>query len=179
VVAALPTPASALVGNLFYLSGPPGGLYELRLNGQGNLVYTKLDGRTCILQLCNAGQTPGVGANFAASTQIVPYDLSENTLTSVAWTVVNIIFRQEVTGTTQSQVQVQRYTGTGAFSNTGYINTTAVTIAANAYEQTTNPASLAVTTVNSGDKLRAYFPALGTGSSGYTVYIQLRESDNY
>ncbi len=169
VVTSLPTPTNSLVGNLFYVIGPPGELWVLRLNAQGNLVYVRYDGRTCILQL-------NFSTANAPSTAIVPYDISENILVSTAWTVVDIVFRQEVTGTTASSLQIARSTGTGVFTNVGYLNTVAVTIATGAYEQTTRPALLTVTTVNSGDKLQAVITP-GTGASGFSVYLLLRETN--
>jgi hypothetical protein len=180
IVSALPQPPSpAQIGNFFYVEGPPDYLYVLRQNAQGTLVYTKLGPRSLRVKMCSADFTPfGVGYD-AGSLAIVPYDPAQpSTLISITWIVTDIVFRTEtasVSGATS--VQIARSTGTGAFSNVGYLNTTPVTIAQGLYEPTVRPAVITQTTVNSGDKLQAYYSALGTGASGFTLYTVLTETD--
>jgi hypothetical protein len=178
VVTTLPTPTAALVGNFFYLKGPPDALYVLRQNSQGTLVYTKLGGRAVRLKMCSADFTPfGAGIDLGGLC-IVPYDPSEPTLVNIAWTVVDIVFRVESPSSSGAPaVQIARSVGTGVFSNVGYLNTVPVTIPQGAYEPTVRPALLSSTIVNSGDKLAPVYSSLGLGSSGYTVYVVLRETN--
>jgi hypothetical protein len=178
IVSSLPTPTSALVGSLFYLVGPPGNLYELRVNTQGQLVYTKLGGRAIRLKMCSADFTPFGSGQDNGGLSIVPYDPSEPTLVSIAWTVVDIVFRTEVASTSGGiSVQIARSVGTGAFSNVGFLNTVPVTIPQGDNEPTVRPAIISTMIVNSGDKLAPVYGSIGTGATGFTLYVILRESN--
>lgn len=179
IVQELPTPGTSLIGTLFYVESVPGNLWILRVNVQGQLVYTKFGGRALRMKMCSADFTPfGVGTD-PGGLSIVPYDPAEPGLVSIAWTVVDIVFRVETAALSGStEVQIQRSTGTGAFSNVGVLNTTPVTIAAGNYEPTVRPAVITQTIVNSGDKLMPTYPSLGLGASGFSLYCVIRESDN-
>jgi hypothetical protein len=178
IVSVLPTPTAALVGNFFYLKGPPDSLWVLRANSQGTLVYTKLGGRAIRMKMCSADFTPYGDGPDPGGISIVPYDPSEPTLVSIAWTVVDIVFRVESASSSGvTSVQIDRSIGTGVFTSVGYLNTVPVTIPIGAYEPTVRPALLSVTTVNSGDKLRPVYSAIGLGAAGFTVYVILRESN--
>lgn len=179
IVQELPTPAESLVGTIFYVIGPPGQLWILRLNAQGTMVYTKFGGRAIRMKMCSADFTPfGVGVDDGGLS-IVPYDPSEPGLVSIAWTVVDIVFRVETAALSgDTSVQIQRSTGVGHFSNVGYINTVPVTIAPGLYEPTVRPAVISQPTVNSGDKLLPEYTSIGIGASDFTLYMILRESDN-
>ncbi len=178
VVAALPTPTAALAGTLFYVKGPPDALWVLRANAQGSLVYAKIDGRVLALHMSEANFTPAGTGIYLGGLAIVPYDASEPGLVSIAWTVVDIVFRMESAASSGStSLQIQHSTGTGAFANVGYLNTQPVSIPAASYEPTVRPAVISQSVVNSGDKLLPEFTALGSGAAGFTVYVILRETN--
>lgn len=143
----------------------------LQFNGSS---WRPTDNPTVRLKMCSADYTPtAIGADLGGLIT-VPY-LADGLTTAVAWNVLDIFLRTEVSGSVgATSVQIQRSTGTGAFTNVGALNTTAVSIAAGAYEPTTRPAAIAVATVNSGDKLMPYYTALGTGASGFTLWVLLQ-----
>ena len=130
--------------------------------------------RSVVLKMCSADFTPPTTGIDYGGLHIVPYEPNTTGRTPIAWTVTDILFRLETAGSTASSVQIYRSTGTGAFSNTGALNTTALSIAASANEALAP--TLAVTSVNSGDKLAPYYGALGTGAAGFTVEVVLCES---
>lgn len=184
-VAALPTLVAADRGNVYLVQGTAGSVpdkaFFIRYRTDGStLVATRIAGRALRLKLSSADYTPTTVAADVGGTVMVPYDPDdEASLTSIVWTVVDIIFRLETTASSgTTSLKIQRSTGTGAFVNAGYLNTTSLDILAAAYEPAAGqkPAPLAVTTVNSGDKLRPEYTALGTGASGFSVYVVLRES---
>jgi len=181
IVTTLPTPVASLEGSLFYIlgtGGVPGALYVLRKNAAGVLVYTKFGGRAVRLWMSSADFTP-FGTGYDSVVKVVPYDPSEMpTLVSITWTVVDIFLRVEtpaVSGTTS--MQVARSTGTGVFSNVGFLNTSPVSITSGLYEPTVRPAVISQTTVNSGDKLKLYYPQLGANAAGFSAYVDLRETN--
>lgn len=180
-VTSLPLASSTYRGQFFLLkssgAGVPDAVYVCREREDGTYVWTRFQGRSFRMKMSSADFTPSSTGVDLGGLAIVPFDPDEPGQISIAWTVVDIVFRMETTaasGTTS--VKIQRSTGTGIFSNAGYLNTTAVSISSGSYEQSTKPASLAVTTVNSGDKLLPEYTAIGPSSGGYTLYVVLRES---
>jgi hypothetical protein len=98
-------------------------------------------------------------------------------LNVVPWYVTDIFFRLENAGSTQSTLQIQRYTGTGAFVASNNINDTAIVIPANAHEPAIRPVTPSVLnhpSCNSGDKLMAVF-TLGTGASIVEMLVTLSQ----
>jgi hypothetical protein len=133
--------------------------------------------RGLILKLNSADYTPLLTGLDPGTISWIPYDITvANDAQSIAWLVQAIKLRAETPGSTATTLQVARSTGTGVFSNAGYLNTTALSLAASAYEVSMFNAALAVGTVNSGDKLQINWTALGTGMVGPTVIVELRET---
>lgn len=180
---ALPTAGSTYLG-MFYMqegdgSTTPDRFYVCRTRADGTFVWTRFQGRTKEVKMCSADFTPsGVGLD-PASLYIVPYDMDENGAISITWKVVAATFRVETAGSSgTTSVKIQKYTGTGNFSLTAYLNATSVDIAASANEPTTNPnfANFAGATTVSGDKLQAEYTSLGTSAAGFSLILHLRES---
>lgn len=178
IVSALPTPIPALVGTLFYLEGTPGNLYVLRTNALGQLVYTLLGGRTARLWFSTADFTP-FGVGYDTIVKIVPYNISElPDFVSINWAVEDIFLRLETPAISgDTSVQIAYSTGTGNFSTAGFLNAAPVVVHAGSNEPAVRPAVISTPTIASGDKLKAYFPSIGTGGVGFSVYIDLRESN--
>ena len=61
------------------------------------------------------------------------------------------------------------------FTNVGYLNNTSVDIASGSYESIMT-AGFTTATVNSGDKIRCEFTAIGTGAQGFSTYVLLHET---
>ena len=181
-VATLPSPEGASnLGKLYFVpgvtAGTPDKYYAGRyLANQIGYTYTRLSGRSLILKMCSADFTPpGLGIDIGGLV-IIPFDPEEaGAKIPITWYVTDIIFRIETPASAGlTSLKIQRYVGTGTFTNTGYLNTTSLDIAVGAYEAPA--ASLAVTQVTSGDKLRPEFTAIGTNAAGFTAYVILRES---
>jgi hypothetical protein len=128
--------------------------------------------------------TCGWLANFTTvptgfSEFIVPFQPGNylGSLVSVTWQISDIFFRIEnpsVSGS--STLQLQRYTGTGAFSVSNVINTP-IAIPVGLYEAPGRPWTSATITnplVNSGDKLQPAI-SLGTGASVVTLFVTLTQ----
>jgi hypothetical protein len=121
------------------------------------------------LKMCSADYTPAATGIDKGGLSIVPQVGGAN----VSFTVNNISLRVETQGSTSTTVRIQRSTGTGAFSNAGYLDTSGLTLAASTSEA--SGPTLSVTTVNSGDKLMPEYTALGTSAAGFTLYVMLTQ----
>jgi len=144
------------------LTGDPGPRGVIGLTGPTGT------GKCLALALCTADFTPQVGLDTGGTT-IVPFDPA--TGNQIAWTLAGLVFRMETPGAGPSSVKIQRSTGSGVFTNVGYLNTTSLDIAAGAFE---NLAPVfAITTVNSGDKLAPEYTAIGAGAANCTLSVIL------
>ena len=181
-VGSLPTAGSTYSGRMVRVLGggtAPDKFYICRQRSDASYIWSRFQGRSVILSFASGEFTPStVGKDVIV--REVPYDPEEpGSPTVIAWTVVDIVFRIETpaaSGTTS--LKVQRSTGTGVFSNVGYLNTTSLDILATTYEPASGqkPCPLAVTSINSGDKLSPEYTAVAGGSAGYSCYVVLRES---
>lgn len=184
IVTTLPTPVDSLEGTLFYelgTTGVAGKLFILRRKANGTLEYVLIPA---------AIPTPGSGPSTVRWTYfcdqpnpdnnvvwIAPY--APNTplgvLTSIAWTITDIAFRQETAGSTDSTLQILRYTGIGAFVTSNVINTTPIHIAAGQNEALGRPftsGTIDQPLVNSGDKLGLLLTK-GTGTANWHFYVTM------
>lgn len=95
-------------------------------------------------------------------------------LVPCSWLVTDIFFRIEnPSGSAQSTLQIARYTGTGGFSISNYVNDVAVVIPATLNECVGRPytsATIDNPLVNSGDKLQPVI-SLGTGASLVSFFV--------
>jgi hypothetical protein len=182
-IGSLPTAGSSYRGRIVKVLGSGSGtadaFYICRMRQDGSYKWTRFQGRSVILTFASGEFTPSATGKDVIVRE-VPYDPEEpGSPTVIAWTVVDIVFRVETaasSGTTS--LKVQRSTGTGVFSNVGYLNTTSLDITSGNYEPASGqkPCPLAVTSINSGDKLSPEYTAIGSGSAGYSAYVVLRES---
>lgn len=99
---------------------------------------------------------------------------------SIVWTCAEIWFRVETLPSSGVvTLQIARYTGTGTFALSNYLNTTPLSIASSAssHEVAVGPGSgIDMPTVNSNDKLCASYPALASGATGFSVRLTLTAS---
>ena len=83
--------------------------------------------------------------------------------------------RVETASAGTTSVHVQYYTGTGAFSSTGNLMSTALSITgASTYEASTT--SFSQTTLASGNKVRLNFTALDGTHTNFFIQLGLEES---
>lgn len=127
--------------------------------------------RRLIVTLYNGSTPSAAGAD--PMEYVVPY-LSDGT--SVTYEIVRAVFRQSTTGSGASQVKPQYSTGTGIFSAIELMNSPFLQAAIGAYEVSST--SFINNTINSGNKIRAYTVAKGTGSGGYLLELTLRQVNN-
>ena len=123
------------------------------------------------LKLCSADFTPLTLGPDPGGLVVLPYDPLSGA--SVTWNVLGFFFRVEAVGSSLTAVQIARSTVVGAFFNAGFLNPVAYPIAAGQNENSSVP-TLAIASVNSGDKLMPQYTALGTGAKGFTLYITLQ-----
>lgn len=131
--------------------------------------------RAIVMRLSSAGETPGSTGVDSTTVCRVPYNpLIASPATSVVWTVTDIFFRVEQASSAGADgLKISRYTGTGAFATTNFLNDEAIVLNTGINEQTTEPPLIDNPTVNSGDKLACFYTALSTGATGYGVYCVL------
>lgn len=155
-------------------NGTPDEPYILRERADGSYVWTRLGGRAIILKMCSADFTPTTPGVDKGGLVQVPYDPDENSDISITWTIVKMLFRVETAGTSVTNVNIQRSTGTGLFMNAGNLLSADLSLGSGVYEVSTR--SFARATVNSGDKLMPYYTTIGSGVTGFTLHLVLRES---
>ena len=95
--------------------------------------------------------------------------------TSLTYNVRKLFIRVETASAGTTSVQLEYYTGTGAFSATGNMMTSALSITgASTYEASTT--SFSQTTLASGNKVRLNFTALNSTHANFFVQLLLEEA---
>lgn len=152
------------------LTTPVAGVMEY----DGSLYFTDSVGRKKI-KLRNtasitlmAGYTPsGTGADKV-------FKLPRVNGASVTWTVKRVIVRVETPSAGTSTFQVEKYTGTGAFSGTNILSSALSISGGSTYESSTS--SFATPTLTSDDKVRVNFSALDSTHADFTIELELEEA---
>lgn len=100
-------------------------------------------------------------------------------LVPIVWQLTDVFFRVENAASVgNTTLSVARYTGTGAFATTNFLNDTPIVIPAGQNECIGRPFTLATINnpkVNSGDKLQLGI-SLGTGASGVVCALTFTQS---
>jgi len=135
-----------------------------------NTALDKLDTEASITRLTEIsfffGKTPSTGAD--GQVFIVPHGPGGEVY---IYNLKKFTIRQETTGSSATQIKVQKATSTGDFASTATDCCTAVSISSSAYEASTTSFS---TTVSSGDKIRLNVTQVGTGSGVYNASLVIQ-----
>jgi hypothetical protein len=119
----------------------------------------------------SSGYTP-VAAGADNVVLRLPDSASDGT-SSITYKPQEFHIRVETPSAGTSTIQLEKYTGTGAFSGTAV---TVISIAGAAiYETQTQTFNAAGSLLTSGDKLRINFTALNATHANFTVYLELEE----
>lgn len=119
----------------------------------------------------SSGYTP-VAAGADNVVLRLPDSASDGT-SSITYKPQEFHIRVETPSSGTSTIQLEKYTGTGAFSGTAV---TSISIAGAAiYETQTQTFNAAGSLLTSGDKLRINFTALNATHANFTVYLELEE----
>lgn len=127
--------------------------------------------RPLYLTFC-AGYTPATTGADSVVLRIP--DSSADGTTSLNYTVRELFARVETPSAGTSTIQVEYYTGTGAFSATNLLSAALNVTGASTYEFSST--SLSTTTLTSGTKLRLNFTALNTTHANFFVQLLLEEA---
>jgi hypothetical protein len=134
-------------------------------------------------------QNPPATSGWLANFVTVPTGFSEfivpgqpgtplGSIVSVSWQITDIFFRVENPSSSgNNTLQISRYTGTGAFVVTNFINDVPILIPPNTHEAPGRPWSSATINngiVNTGDKLQTVI-GTGIGASVFTVFVTLTQ----
>ena len=139
-------------------------------NGSGSISVRQK--RPLYLTFC-AGFTPSASGVDSAVLRI-PDSATDGT-TALTYNVREFFIRVETASAGTSSVQLEYYTGTGAFSATGNMMTSALSISgANTYESSTTTFSQA--TLTSGNKVRLNFTALDGTHTNFFIQLLLEEN---
>ena len=126
--------------------------------------------RPMVASFC-AGYTPA--ASGADSVVIRLPDSPSDGITAITYEPQEFHIRVETPSATTTTIQLEKYTGTGAFSGTAI---TSVSISgATTYEAQTSIFAAAGTFLTSGDKLKINFTALSASHATFSVYLELEE----
>jgi hypothetical protein len=118
-----------------------------------------------------AGYTPA--ASGADSVVIRLPDSPSDGITSINYKPQEFHIRVETASATATTIQLEKYTGTGAFSGTAI---TSVSISgASTFENQTSVFAAAGSLLTSGDKLRINFTTLSAAHANFSVYLELEE----
>lgn len=118
-----------------------------------------------------AGYTPAAAG--ADSVVIRLPDSPSDGITSINYEPQEFHIRVETASATTTTIQLEKYTGTGAFSGTAI---TSVSLSgASTYEAQTSVFAGAGILLTSGDKLRINFTALSASHANFSVYLELEE----
>lgn len=139
-------------------------------NGSGSISVRQK--RPLYLTFC-AGFTPSASGVDSAVLRI-PDSATDGT-TALTYNVREFFIRVETASAGTSSVQLEYYTGTGAFSATGNMMTSALSISgASTYESSTTTFSQA--TLTSGNKVRLNFTALDGTHTNFFIQLLLEEN---
>lgn len=139
-------------------------------NGSGSISVRQK--RPLYLTFC-AGFTPSASGVDSAVLRI-PDSATDGT-TALTYNVREFFIRVETASAGTSSVQLEYYTGTGAFSVTGNMMTSALSISgASTYESSTTTFSQA--TLASGNKVRLNFTALDGTHTNFFIQLLLEEN---
>ena len=127
--------------------------------------------RPLYLTFC-AGYTPATTGADSVVLRIP--DSSADGSTALNYTVRELFARVETPSAGTSTIQVEYYTGTGAFSATNLMSTALSVTGASTYEFTST--AFSATTLTSGTKLRLNFTALNTTHANFFVQLLLEEA---
>jgi hypothetical protein len=126
--------------------------------------------RPLVTSFC-AGYTPA--ASGADSVVIRLPDSPSDGTTAITYKPQEFHIRVETASATTTTIQLEKYTGTGAFSGTAI---TSVSISGGStYEAQTSVFAGAGIFLTSGDKLRINFTALSASHANFSVYLELEE----
>jgi hypothetical protein len=139
-------------------------------NGAGSITIRQK--RPLYLTFC-AGFTPA--ATGVDSVVLRIPDSPTDGSTSVTYNVRELFVRVETASAGTTSVHVQYYTGTSAFSSSGNLMTTALSITgASTYEASTT--TFSQTTLSSGNKVRLNFTALDSTHTNFFIQLILEEN---
>ncbi len=139
-------------------------------NGAGSIAIRQK--RPLYLTFCS-GFTPAVSGVDSVVLRIP--DSPADGSSSITYNVRELFMRVETASAGTTSVHVQYYTGTGAFSSTGNLMSTALSITgASTYEASTT--SFSQTTLASGNKVRLNFTALDGTHTNFFIQLVLEES---
>ena len=139
-------------------------------NGNGSIAIRQK--RPLYLTFCS-GFTPAVSGVDSVVLRIP--DSPADGSSSITYNVRELFMRVETASAGTTSVHVQYYTGTGAFSSTGNLMSTALSITgASTYEASTT--SFSQTTLASGNKVRLNFTALDGTHTNFFIQLVLEES---
>ena len=139
-------------------------------NGAGSIAIRQK--RPLYLTFC-AGFTPSASGVDSAVLRI-PDSPADGT-TGLTYNVRELFIRVETASAGTSSVQVEYYTGTGAFSATGNMMASALSITgASTYESSTTTFSQA--TLSSGNKVRLNFTVLDGTHTNFFIQLLLEEN---
>jgi hypothetical protein len=139
-------------------------------NGAGSITIRQK--RPLYLTFC-AGFTPAASGVDTVVLRIP--DSPADGSTSISYNVRELFIRVETASAGTSSVHVQYYTGSGAFSSTGNLMTTALSITGGStYEASTTTFSQA--TLSSGNKVRLNFTALDGTHTNFFIQLLLEEN---
>ena len=126
--------------------------------------------RPMVASFC-AGYTPA--ASGADSVVIRLPDSPSDGTTAITYEPQEFHIRVETPSATTTTIQLEKYTGTGAFSGTAI---TSISISGGStYEAQTSVFAGAGIFLTSGDKLRINFTALSASHANFSVYLELEE----
>jgi hypothetical protein len=126
--------------------------------------------RPLVTSFC-AGYTPA--ASGADSVVIRVPDSPSDGTTAITYRPQEFHIRVETASANTTTIQLEKYTGTGAFSGTAI---TSVSISGGStYEAQTSVFAGAGIFLTSGDKLRINFTALSASHANFSVYLELEE----
>lgn len=139
-------------------------------NGSGSISVRQK--RPLYLTFC-AGFTPSASGVDSAVLRI-PDSATDGT-TALTYNVRELFIRVETPSAGTSSVQLEYYNGTGAFSATGNMMASALSISgASTYESSTT--TFSQTTLTSGNKVRLNFTALDGTHTNFFIQLLLEEN---
>lgn len=106
---------------------------------------------------------------------VVPYDVDGTT--SKTYAIKRVTLRLKTASTSGSAtIQIEKSTAAGAFSGTNQL-AASLSAASGVHQASTTSMAGGQGTVASGDKLRVNVSALGTGTAGWSVSVELQRTN--